>query len=87
LWDAGYQLWGLRRVGNLAEDAALGRIGGEGEKVRRYGEFRYAATSWKVERRVKAHGAHLPTLAFAHGRKPKARTAQACRKAAAPESS
>jgi hypothetical protein len=42
----------LRRVGDLAEDAALGRLAGEGEKVRRYGEFRYAATSWKVERRV-----------------------------------
>src|SRR6266550_2026258 len=42
----------LRRVGNLAEDAALGRISGEGDKVRRYSEFRYAATSWNVERRV-----------------------------------
>src|SRR5580693_318239 len=42
----------LRRVGDLAEDAALGRLAGEGEKVRRYGELRYAATSWKVERRV-----------------------------------
>ena len=42
----------LRRVGDLAEDAALGRLGGEGDKVRRYGDFRYAATSWKVERRV-----------------------------------
>ena len=50
----------LRRVGNLAEDAALGRVdslplseaGGEGDKVRRYGDFRYAATSWKTERRV-----------------------------------
>jgi hypothetical protein len=42
----------LRRVGGLAEDAALGRVDGEGEKVRRYGDFRYAATSWKVERRV-----------------------------------
>jgi hypothetical protein len=41
-----------RRVGNLAEDAALGRIDGEADKVRRYGEFRYAATSWKIERRV-----------------------------------
>ena len=38
--------------GPLAEDAALGRIAGEGEKVRRYGEFRYAAKSWTVERRV-----------------------------------
>ncbi len=42
----------LRQVGPLAEDAALGRIAGEGEKVRRYGEFRYAAKSWNVERRV-----------------------------------
>ena len=40
----------LRQVSPLAEDAALGRIAGEGEKVRRYGEFRYAAKSWKVER-------------------------------------
>src|SRR6266516_1696432 len=42
----------LHRVGDLAEDAAMGRISGEADKVRRYGEFRYAATSWKVERRV-----------------------------------
>jgi hypothetical protein len=42
----------LRQVGPLAEDAALGRIAGEGEKVRRYGKFRYAAKSWTVERRV-----------------------------------
>jgi Transposase DDE domain group 1 len=42
----------LRRVGPLAEDAALGRLDGEGDKVRRYGDFRYAAKSWTVERRV-----------------------------------
>jgi hypothetical protein len=42
----------LRRVGDLAEAAALGRIDGEADKVRRYGEFRYAASSWKIERRV-----------------------------------
>jgi hypothetical protein len=42
----------LRRVGDLAEDAAMSRIDGDAEKVRRYGELRYAATSWKVERRV-----------------------------------
>ena len=42
----------LARVADLAEDAALGRIAGEGDKVRRYGEFRYAARSWRVERRV-----------------------------------
>jgi hypothetical protein len=43
----------LRRwVGSSAEDAALGRLNGEGEKVRRYGDFRYAAKSGIVERRV-----------------------------------
>ena len=42
----------LRRVGDLAEDAAMGRIDGDAEKVRRYGELRQAAASWKVERRV-----------------------------------
>jgi hypothetical protein len=42
----------LARVADLAEDAALGRLAGEGDKVRRYGEFRYAARSWRVERRV-----------------------------------
>jgi hypothetical protein len=42
----------LRQVGPLAEDAALGRLAGEGEKVRRWGDFRYAAKSWTVARRV-----------------------------------
>jgi hypothetical protein len=42
----------LRQVSPLAEDAALGRLAGEGDKLRRYGDFRYAAKSWKVERRV-----------------------------------
>ena len=42
----------LARVAALAEDAALGRVGGEGDKVRRYGEFGYAARSWQVERHV-----------------------------------
>src|SRR5256885_3441986 len=42
----------LRQVSPLAEDAALGRIAGEAEKVRRYGDFRYAAKSWNVKRRV-----------------------------------
>src|SRR5688572_22199163 len=36
----------------LSADAALGRIDGEADKVRRYGDFRYAAKSWTVERRV-----------------------------------
>jgi hypothetical protein len=43
----------LKRVTDLAEQAAMGRIDGEAEKVRRYGEFQYAAKSWKkIERRV-----------------------------------
>ncbi len=42
----------LRQISPLAEDAALGRLAGEGDKVRRYDDFRYAAKSWKVERRV-----------------------------------
>src|SRR5215471_11227752 len=42
----------LRQASALAEDAALGRLDGEGDKVRRYGDFRYAAKSWTVERRV-----------------------------------
>jgi hypothetical protein len=41
-----------RQIGPLAEEAALGRLDGEGEKVRRYGDFRYAAKSWTVERRI-----------------------------------
>jgi hypothetical protein len=42
----------LGKVAAFAEDAALGRVNGEGEKVRRFGEFRYAAKNWQVERRV-----------------------------------
>jgi hypothetical protein len=41
-----------RQVGPLAEDAAFGRIAGEAEKVRCYGDFHYAANRWNVERRV-----------------------------------
>jgi hypothetical protein len=58
----------LRQVGPLAEDAALRRLAGEAEKVRRYGDFRYAAKSWNVERRVVARveaGPHrLPQSPF-----------------------
>jgi hypothetical protein len=42
----------LARIAPLAEDAALGRVAGEGAKVRRYGEVRYAAGTWGTERRV-----------------------------------
>ncbi len=42
----------LTKVTDLAEDAALGRIEGEAPKVRRFGEFRYAARSWHALRRV-----------------------------------
>jgi hypothetical protein len=40
------------KVAALAEDAAVSRVQGENDKVRRFGEFRYAAKSWKVARRV-----------------------------------
>jgi Transposase DDE domain group 1 len=42
----------LTRVAGLAEDAALTRVLGEAEKVRRFGAFPYAAKTWQVERRV-----------------------------------
>jgi Transposase DDE domain group 1 len=42
----------LGKVRYLAEDAALGRIAGEAGKTRRYGEFKYAAKTWQVERQV-----------------------------------
>jgi hypothetical protein len=42
----------LGRVAALAEAAALERVGGEAAKVRRFGEFAYAAKTWGVERRV-----------------------------------
>jgi Transposase DDE domain group 1 len=42
----------LKNVADLAEDAAVTRALGEADKVRRFGEFRYAARSWEVARRV-----------------------------------
>ena len=42
----------LARVAGVAEAAAMARIEGEAEKVRRYAEFVYAARSWDTERRV-----------------------------------
>ncbi len=39
-------------VADLVEDAAVARALGEAAKVRRFGEMRYAARSWQVERRV-----------------------------------
>jgi hypothetical protein len=44
----------LRRVADLVDDAAVSRVAGEAPKVRRYGEFRYAARTWPVERQVVA---------------------------------
>ncbi len=41
-----------RRVADLAEDAAVARVEGDGQKVRRFGAFRYAARSWHTERRI-----------------------------------
>jgi hypothetical protein len=42
----------LARMVSLAEDAAMSRVEGEAPKGRRYGEFRYAAGTWAIERRV-----------------------------------
>ena len=42
------------RVADLAEDAAVSRALGEGDKVRRFRAFRYAARSWKAPRQVVA---------------------------------
>jgi hypothetical protein len=44
----------LSRVAALAEDAAVSRVQGEALKVRCFSEFRYAARSWQVERKVVA---------------------------------
>ena len=44
----------LGKIAPLAEDAAVSRVGGEAGKVRRYGELRYAAKTWDVERQVVA---------------------------------
>ena len=43
---------GLAGVGGPAVDAAVARVEDEGEKVRRYADFAYAAKSWHGERRV-----------------------------------
>jgi hypothetical protein len=42
----------LTRIAALAEDAAVSRVQGEAENVRRFGEFAYAAKTWSVERQV-----------------------------------
>src|SRR5690242_5426051 len=42
----------LQRVAALAEQAALERVEGGAAKVRRFGEFAYAAETWHAERRV-----------------------------------
>ena len=42
----------LRRAATLAEAAALERVEGGATKVRRFGEFGYAAKTWNTERRV-----------------------------------
>jgi Transposase DDE domain group 1 len=44
----------IRRVVGLAEETAVSRIEGGADKVRRFGEFAYAAKAWHVERRVVA---------------------------------
>jgi hypothetical protein len=42
----------LAEVADLAEEVAVRRVEGEAAKVRRYGEFAYAAKTWDAERRV-----------------------------------
>src|SRR4051794_327464 len=42
----------LRRVAALAEETALERVEAGDDKVRRFGEFAYAAETWSTERRV-----------------------------------
>jgi hypothetical protein len=42
----------LRRVAGLADEAAVSRIEEGAGKVRRFGEFAYAAKTWNAERRV-----------------------------------
>jgi Transposase DDE domain group 1 len=42
----------LARVADLVDETAMSRVVGEALKVRRYGEFRYAAGSWPVERQI-----------------------------------
>ena len=42
----------LRRIAALAEATALERVEGGADKVRRFGEFAYAAETWSTERRV-----------------------------------
>jgi hypothetical protein len=42
----------LARIADLAEDAAVSRVQGEADNVRRFGEFAYAAKTWSAERRV-----------------------------------
>src|SRR4051794_27483238 len=42
----------LRRVAGLAEQAALARVEGGVDKVRRFGEFAYAAKTWNTDRHV-----------------------------------
>jgi hypothetical protein len=42
----------LARVADLVDETAVSRVAGEAVKVRRYGEFRYAAGPWPIERQV-----------------------------------
>jgi hypothetical protein len=42
----------MNRCSDAGVKLAMGRVSGEADKVRRYGDFRYAAKSWTVERRV-----------------------------------
>ena len=67
----------LTRVAALAEDAALSRVRGEAEKVRRFGEFRYAAKSWSALRRVIARIEASPRAATAASSSPTSKARRA----------
>jgi Transposase DDE domain group 1 len=50
----------LARVIDLADEAAVSRVEGEGTKVCSYDEFLYAARTWATERRVITRGGIRP---------------------------
>jgi Transposase DDE domain group 1 len=60
----------LARIAALAEDAAVSRVQGDAETVRRFGGFRYAARSWHAERRGVARIDASPRAATAASSSP-----------------
>jgi hypothetical protein len=58
----------LARVIDLADEAAVSRVEGEGTKVCSYDEFLYAARTWATERRVITRGRHPTATATSPAR-------------------